>query len=75
MPPTNLAPKYSLSRYWRFVFVPLVIILIFIAWYVIFTLSPAQLAIGPLPSIDSVASIAAPAATTLGVGVVAKPLV
>lgn len=67
MTTTNLAPKYSLSRYWRFVFVPLVVVLIFIAWYVIFNLSPTQLAIGPLPSIS--VPIAAPVAAA----VVAKP--
>lgn len=67
MPPTNLAPKYSLSRYWRFVFVPLVVVLIFIAWYVIFNLSPTQLAVGSLPKLESAPSIssAMPAAAAV----------
>jgi hypothetical protein len=52
MPPTALAPRYSLTRYWRYVFVPLVVVLILVAWYTIFTLSPAQLSIGALPKLD-----------------------
>lgn len=61
MPPTALAPRYSLTRYWRYVFVPLVVILIVLAWYVIFTLSPVQLSVGSLPKLDSLPAATAPA--------------
>ena len=67
MSTTNLAPKYSLSRYWRYIFVPLVVVLIFIAWYVIFNLSPGQLTVGPLPSLPIPSTVPAAAA------VVTKP--
>lgn len=67
MSTTNLAPKYSLSRYWRYVFVPLVVVLIFIAWYVIFNLSPGQLSVGPLPTLPI------PSAVAVADAVVTKP--
>lgn len=37
-------------RYWRYIFVPLVLLLILVGWYTIFSLSQAQLTVGTLPS-------------------------
>ena len=63
MADTGLSPKYSLVRYWRYVFAPLILILVLMGWYVFFNLSPSQLSVGPLPSLPaSMVAMAAPAA-------------
>ncbi len=72
MPPTATGPKYSLMRYWRYVFVPLVVILIGLAWYVIFIeLSPVQLSVGSLPKLSMDSLLPAATAPALNAGTAA----
>lgn len=61
--------RYSLVKYWRYVFVPLVIVLIMLAWYVIFSLSPVQTSIGALPPLPMPT---APPAAAVAAAAVAK---
>ena len=56
---TNPSPKYSLVRYWRYVFVPLLLFLIVVAWSVIFNLPQVQLSVGKLPKLETFTSISA----------------
>jgi hypothetical protein len=63
MADTRLSPKYSLVRYWRYVFAPLILVLLVMGWYVFFNLPPSQLSVGPLPALPAdLVSMAAPAA-------------
>lgn len=61
--------EYSLVRYWRYIFAPLVVILVLFGWYILFNLSAVQLTVGSLPpasaipmpySTAAVAAVAAP---------------
>ena len=63
MADTTLSPKYSLVRYWRYIFAPLIVVLILMAWYIIFNLPPSQLSVGPLPALPAaMVAMAAPSA-------------
>ncbi len=63
MADTRLSPKYSLVRYWRYVFVPLLLLLLLMGWYVFFNLPPSQLSVGSLPALPAdLIAMAAPAA-------------
>lgn len=44
--------EYSLMRYWRYVFTPLLTLLIVVGWLVLFMLSPNQLVTGALPDLS-----------------------
>lgn len=45
--------EYSLVRYWRYIFAPLVLAVIAFGWYILFNLSTFQLTVGALPPADS----------------------
>jgi hypothetical protein len=62
MADTRLSPKYSLVRYWRYIFAPLILVLLVMAWYVIFNLPSSQLSVGPLPALPAaMVAMASPA--------------
>ncbi len=54
---------YNLTRYWRYVFVPLTLATLFVIGYVVFNLSNSQLSVGSLPSIPKLNMGAAAAAS------------
>ena len=43
---TQSSKQYSLVRFWRYIFVPLVLILIAFVWYIVFNISGTQLGVG-----------------------------
>ena len=56
---------YSLIRFWRYIFTPLLLILIAFVWYIVFNISGTQLGVGsmslykdPLSAIPSAANAA-----------------
>jgi hypothetical protein len=49
----ELPKKYSLVRYWRYIFAPLVVVAVIVAWYVTFSLSPIQLSVGSLSKVPT----------------------
>jgi hypothetical protein len=57
---------YNLTRYWRYIFVPLTLATLFVVGYVVFNLSSSQLSIGALPSLASASVPAAAAASGSG---------
>ena len=63
---------YNLTRYWRYIFVPLTLITLFVVGYVIFNMSSSQLSIGSLPPMSklnapggTIPAGSAPAASTI----------
>lgn len=44
--------QYSLVRFWRYIFTPLVLVFLGLAWYVIFNMSGYQLAVSPLAPVN-----------------------
>lgn len=47
-------PQYSLVRFWRYIFTPLVLVFLGLAWYVTFNMSGYQLAVSPLAPVKDV---------------------
>jgi len=46
--------EYSLVRYWRYIFAPLVVIVIAFGWFILFNLSALQTSMGSLPSVSAI---------------------
>ena len=42
--------EYSLVRYWRYIFTPLVVAVIAFGWFILFNLSSLQVTVGNLPA-------------------------
>lgn len=55
--------QYSLVRFWRYIFTPLVLLLIGFAWYTIFNMSGTQLGVGGLTQFRNTLSI--PSSSTI----------
>jgi hypothetical protein len=53
--------QYSLTRFWRYIFTPLLLIALGFGWYVIFTLPSVQLApiLSPFSSIPTATIVSA----------------
>ena len=45
--------QYSLVRFWRYIFTPLVLLLLGFVWYVIFNMSGTQLGVGGLTALKN----------------------
>jgi hypothetical protein len=46
--------EYSLVRYWRYIFAPLVVIVIVVGWFILFNLSALQTSMGSLPPASAI---------------------
>jgi hypothetical protein len=54
--------QYSLVRFWRYIFTPLLLILICFVWYIVFNVSNTQLGVGGLSLYKN--TVAIPPAST-----------
>lgn len=50
--------QYSLVRFWRYIFTPLLLILIATVWYIVFNISGTQLGIIALPKYEDTMTLA-----------------
>ena len=46
--------EYSLVRYWRYIFAPLVVIVVAFGWFILFNLSALQTSVGSLPPASAI---------------------
>jgi hypothetical protein len=46
--------EYTLVRYWRYIFAPLVVIVVAFGWFILFNLSALQTSVGSLPPASAI---------------------
>ncbi len=46
--------EYSLVRYWRYIFAPLVVLVVVVGWFILFNLSALQISVGSLPPASAI---------------------
>ena len=66
--------EYSLVRYWRYIFAPLVVIVVLFGWFILFNLSALQTSMGSLPPASAIPMPYSTAAATAAAAVAAGPL-
>lgn len=60
--------EYSLVRYWRYIFAPLVVVVVIFGWFILFNLSALQTSMGGLPSASAIPMPYGMAAAAAGAG-------